>query len=201
MLEDFKKFIFRGNVIDLAVAVVIGAAFSVVIDSLVSNILMPIIGIVGGKPSFDDYTITINKSVIKWGSFVTDVVNFVIIAAAIFVAIKAFERLQDMRRRGGEDVTDEPLTVEGELLTEDPRSAPRPADTRSAIEPRGPGQPGRLTAHRVCGGCRYQRFRRLARSLRSVWSGSTPSRTARHSSSRGYMAGRSSGRKRLSLAR
>src|SRR6478609_8265228 len=118
VLEDFKKFIFRGNVIDLAVAVIIGAAFSVVVNSLVQNILMPIIGIVGGKPSFDDYTITINKSVIKWGSFVTSVVNFVIIAAAIFVTIKAFERLQDMRRRGDEPVTDEPLTVEGALPTE-----------------------------------------------------------------------------------
>ena len=143
MLEDFKKFIFRGNVIDLAVAVIIGAAFTVVVQSLVNNILMPIIGIVGGKPSFDDYTITINKSVIRWGSFLTDVVNFVIIAAAIFVAIKSFERLQNMRRRGSEEVTNEPLTVEGELLTEirdllrGQRPPNAPASPGTPISPEG----------------------------------------------------------------
>jgi large conductance mechanosensitive channel len=118
MLDAFKKFILRGNVIDLAVAVVIGVAFNAVIQSLVRNILMPIIGIIGGKPSFDDYFFTVNESAIRWGSFLTDVINFIIIAAAVFVAVKAFERLQDMRRTGQEDVTDEPLTVEGELLTE-----------------------------------------------------------------------------------
>lgn len=118
MLEDFKKFILRGNVIDLAVAVIIGAAFNAVVQSLVKNILMPIIGIIGGKPTFDDYFFTVNKSAIRWGSFVTDVVNFVIIAAAIFVAVKAFEKLQMRRKEGEEEVTAEPLTVEGELLTE-----------------------------------------------------------------------------------
>ena len=65
MLQDFNKFILRGNVIDLAVAVIIGAAFGAVVTSLVQNILMPIIGIVGGKPTFDDYFFTINKSQIS----------------------------------------------------------------------------------------------------------------------------------------
>ncbi len=118
MLSDFKKFILRGNVIDLAVAVVIGAAFNAVVQSLVKNILMPIIGIIGGKPTFDDYFFTVNKSAIRWGSFVTDLVNFMMIAAAIFVAVKAFEKLQQRRKTGKEPVTNEPLTVEGELLTE-----------------------------------------------------------------------------------
>jgi large conductance mechanosensitive channel len=118
MRQDFKKFILRGNVIDLAVAVIIGAAFGTVIQSMVKNILMPILGIVGGKPSFDDYFFTVNKSAIRWGSFLTDVVNFLIIAAAIFVAVKAFESLQRRRKGGEEEVADEPLTVEGELLTE-----------------------------------------------------------------------------------
>lgn len=138
MLQDFKKFILRGNVIDLAVAVVIGAAFNAVIQSLVKNILMPIIGIVGGKPTFDDYFFTVNKSAIRWGSFVTDVVNFIIIAAAIFVAVKAFEKLQERRKEGAEEVADEPLTVEGELLTEirDLLRGQRPAGT-----PTSPGTP------------------------------------------------------------
>ncbi len=118
MLQDFKKFILRGNVIDLAVAVIIGAAFNAVVQSMVKNILMPIIGIVGGKPTFDDYFFTVNKSAIRWGSFLTDVVNFLVISAAIFVAVKAFEKLQARRKEGEEEVADEPLTVEGELLTE-----------------------------------------------------------------------------------
>ncbi|CAN5529421.1 large-conductance mechanosensitive channel protein MscL [soil metagenome] len=119
MLQEFKKFLLRGNVIDLAVAVVIGAAFKAVIDSLVKNILMPIIGIIGGEPSFDAYKITINDSQIRWGTFVTAVVSFVIIAAALFVAIKSFEKLQNLRKTAA-DVDDgpEPLTVSEELLAE-----------------------------------------------------------------------------------
>ena len=70
MLKDFKAFLLRGNVMELAIAVVIGVAFKAIIDSLVADIVMPIIGIVGGKPSFDEYTITINDSVIRWGASV-----------------------------------------------------------------------------------------------------------------------------------
>lgn len=118
MLEDFKKFIMKGNVIDLAVAVVIGVAFAAVIDAFVSNIIMPIIGIIGGKPSFDEFTITINKSVILWGSFVTALVNFLIIAAAIFMAVKGLEKMQNMRKTAA-DVEEVPeLSVSEELLSE-----------------------------------------------------------------------------------
>lgn len=118
MLEDFKKFILKGNVVDLAVAVVIGVAFAAVIDAFVSNIIMPIIGIIGGKPSFDEFTITINKSVIMWGSFVTALVNFLIIAAAIFMAVKGLEKMQNMRKTAA-DVEEVPeLSVSEELLSE-----------------------------------------------------------------------------------
>ena len=119
MLQEFKKFILRGNVLDLAVAVVIGAAFKAVVDALVESIVMPIIGIVGGKPSFDAYTITINDSVIKWGTFVTAVVSFLIIAATLFVVIKSFERLQSLRKQAADtEEQNEPLTVGEELLAE-----------------------------------------------------------------------------------
>lgn len=117
MLQEFKKFILRGNVIDLAVAVVIGVAFKAVIDSLVANIVMPIVGIIGGEPSFDEYTVTINNSVIRWGTFVTAVVSFVIIVAALFVTIKAFEKLQNLRKSDEKEIND-PLTVGEELLVE-----------------------------------------------------------------------------------
>ena len=118
MLQEFKKFILRGNVIDLAVAVVIGVAFKAVIDSLVANIVMPIVGIIGGKPSFDEYSVTINHSVILWGTFLTAVVSFVIIVAALFVTIKAFEKLQNLRKSGAVEEINDPLTVGEELLVE-----------------------------------------------------------------------------------
>ena len=119
MLEDFKKFIMRGNVLDLAVAVVIGVAFKAVIDAFVGGIVMPIIGIIGGKPSFDSYFITINHSQIRWGTFLTTLVGFFIIAASLFVMIRSFEALQARRRSGEDDATTaEPLTVGEELLTE-----------------------------------------------------------------------------------
>ena len=116
MLKDFKAFLLRGNVMELAIAVVIGVAFKAIIDSLVADIVMPIIGIVGGQPSFDEYTITINDSVIRWGAFATEVVSFVVIAAALFVIMKGIEKVQQLRKEAGEEP--ESLTVEGELLTE-----------------------------------------------------------------------------------
>ncbi len=120
MLDEFKKFILRGNVLDLAIAVVIGAAFKTVIDGFVQFIIMPIIGIIGGKPSFDDYTLTVNDSIIRWGSFLTVLVSFLIIAASLFVVIKSFEALQNRRKSGEEsaEAEPEPMTIGEELLTE-----------------------------------------------------------------------------------
>ena len=117
-VNDFKKFLMRGNVVDLAVAVIIGVAFNAVVQSLVNNILMPIIGAIFGKPSFADLTFKIGDGVVRYGQFITDVINFVIIAFAVFVAVKAFETLQNLRRRG--DVAEDPeeLTDEALLLTE-----------------------------------------------------------------------------------
>lgn len=87
LASEFKDFIMRGNVVDLAVAVVIGVAFGLVINALVNDIIMPIIGILGGKPTFDQYYWTINHSQILVGSFLTAVVSFLIIAAAIFFLV------------------------------------------------------------------------------------------------------------------
>ncbi|MBA3280638.1 MAG: large conductance mechanosensitive channel protein MscL [Acidimicrobiia bacterium] len=132
MFREFKKFLLRGNILDLAVAVVIGVAFNTVIQSLVQNVVMPIIGIVGGKPSFDEYTITVNDSVIRWGTFVTAVVSFVIIAGALFVAIRAFEKLQTLRRSAADvDEAPVPLTVGEELL----------AEIRDLLRAQGPSSP------------------------------------------------------------
>ena len=120
MLADFKKFILRGNVIDLAVAVVIGAAFGVVVKSFLDNILMQFIGGLFGKTSFNNAMIVHNARgtvvYLRIGAFLSDVVNFLVIGFALFLVIKAAEKLQSMRKSGEEEV--ESLTDEAALLTE-----------------------------------------------------------------------------------
>jgi large conductance mechanosensitive channel len=87
MLKGFRDFISRGNVVDLAVAVVIGAAFSAIVTSLVRDLITPIIAAVGGQPDFSDLFFTINGSRFMYGSFVNAVISFVIIAAAIYFLV------------------------------------------------------------------------------------------------------------------
>jgi large conductance mechanosensitive channel len=108
MFEDFKKFALRGNVVDLAVGVIIGAAFGAIVNSLVGDIIMPAIGAVSGGLDFSNHFIRLSPNVtadtlaeakkqgavLAWGNFLTIVVNFLIIAFVLFVAIKAVTRLQ-----------------------------------------------------------------------------------------------------------
>jgi large conductance mechanosensitive channel len=84
MIKGFKDFLLRGNIVELAVAFVMGLAFAAVINSLVENLLMPVIAMVIGKPDFSDLTFTINDAVFRYGAFLTDVIQFVAIAAAVF---------------------------------------------------------------------------------------------------------------------
>jgi large conductance mechanosensitive channel len=84
MLKEFRDFIFRGNIVELAVAFVMGLAFAAVVNSLVNNLLMPVIAMLIGKPDFSDLTFTINDAVFRYGAFITDVIQFVAIAAAVF---------------------------------------------------------------------------------------------------------------------
>ena len=97
----------RGNVLDLAVAVVIGIAFNAVVNSLVNDVIMQVIAAIVGKPNFNSLTFTINGGIIYYGRFLTALVNFLIIAATLFVVIKAFEELQKRRRREGEDTAED----------------------------------------------------------------------------------------------
>lgn len=87
MLKDFKKFIMRGNMVELAVAVVIGTAFGAVVNALVQKLIMPLIAAIVGKPSFDDLTFTLHHSIIYYGSFLTALLNFAIVAAAVFFMV------------------------------------------------------------------------------------------------------------------
>ena len=98
-MDEFKTFILRGNMVDLAVAVVIGAAFGAVVTSLVADVIMPLIGAFGGKPSFDQYYWVINGSQIKIGTFITALVAFVILAAVVFfLVVKPVNWLMSRRK-------------------------------------------------------------------------------------------------------
>jgi large conductance mechanosensitive channel len=102
LLGDFKKFLFRGNVVDLAVAVVVGTAFAALVKALVSDILTPIIAMIFGKPNFEDLSFTINGSHFLYGDFLNALITFVSIAAAVFFfAVEPINRL--MERRAEED--------------------------------------------------------------------------------------------------
>ncbi|HYY63228.1 MAG TPA: large conductance mechanosensitive channel protein MscL [Gaiellaceae bacterium] len=87
MLKEFRDFLFRGNIIELAVAFVMGVAFAAVVNSLVNNLVTPVIAMIIGRPDFSNLTFTINDAVYRYGAFLTDVIKFVAIAAAVFFFI------------------------------------------------------------------------------------------------------------------
>jgi large conductance mechanosensitive channel len=87
MLKEFRDFLFRGNIVELAVAFVMGLAFAAVVNSLVNNLLMPVIAMLIGKPDFSQLTFTVNDAVFRYGAFITDVIQLVAIAAAVFVFV------------------------------------------------------------------------------------------------------------------
>ena len=94
MLKEFREFAIRGNVMDLAVAVIIGGAFGKIITSLVSDVLMPVIGLVLGGVNFSELSITVGAAVIKWGAFVQSIIDFIIIAFVIFMLVRAMNRMK-----------------------------------------------------------------------------------------------------------
>jgi large conductance mechanosensitive channel len=117
LLKDFRAFLMRGNVLDLAVAVIIGIAFNAVINSLVNDVIMQIVAAIVGKPNFNDLTFDIGNGIIYYGKFLIALVNFLVIAATLFVIIRTFEELQKRRRMTGE-VAQEELSDEAVLLAE-----------------------------------------------------------------------------------
>lgn len=93
-IDEFKAFAMKGNVIDLAVAVVIGAAFGKIVSSLVDNIITPLIGLVMGGVDLTGYAYVVGDAVVTYGAFLQAVIDFVIVALVIFMVIKAISRLQ-----------------------------------------------------------------------------------------------------------
>ncbi len=100
MLGELKDFLFRGNIVELAVAFVIGIAFAAVVNSLVENLVMPAVAMIIGKPDFSGLTLTVNDAVFRYGAFITDVIQFVAIAAAVFFfVVKPVQAMLERRRR------------------------------------------------------------------------------------------------------
>ena len=135
-LSEFKKFAMKGNVVDMAVGVVIGAAFGKIVSSLVDDLIMPLVGVATGGINFTDYKIVLQKAVmdgaevikpevtLNWGTWVQTIVNFLIVAFSIFVAIKFMNRLrkrkdlEDEAEAATADAAVEAPTKDQELLTE-----------------------------------------------------------------------------------
>ena len=134
ILKEFRAFILRGNVIDLAVAVVIGAAFTAVVNALVKDLLTPIIAAIFGKPSFDDLTFTINGAEFFYGSFLTALLTFVLIAAAVFFFVVKPVNFLMARLRTGPDV-ESPTRGCPECLSQIPVGASRCAFCTSEVAP------------------------------------------------------------------
>jgi len=125
MLEGFRKFIMRGNVADLAVAVVIGGAFTLVVNSLVDDVINPILAAIIGKPDFSDLTITIRDSTIKYGSFITAIINFLLVAAAIYFFIIVPMNKMTARLQAGQGTPDPDTKQCPECLSTIPIAATR----------------------------------------------------------------------------
>lgn len=100
---EFKKFIMRGNVIDLAVGVIIGGAFQAIVSSLVEDIVTPLLGIILGKVDFSNLAVMIGDASIKYGKFITAVINFFIMAIVIFVIVKMINDVSDRLNKKTED--------------------------------------------------------------------------------------------------
>ena len=119
MFKEFKKFISRGNVMDLAVGVIIGGAFSAIVTSLVDNIISPLLGIILGGIDFSGLQITVLDANIKYGVFIQNVIDFLIKAFCLFIIVKAVNKVdQALKKNKEEEAKKEETPADVKLLTE-----------------------------------------------------------------------------------
>ena len=117
MLKEFKDFVMRGSLIELAVAFVIGVAFAALINSFVTNLVMPVVAMIIGKPDFSGLTFTINDAVYRYGAFITDAITFVATAAAIFFfVVKPINAMKSRRAAPEEEAVPDDERRHQELL-------------------------------------------------------------------------------------
>lgn len=122
MLKEFKKFISRGNVVDLAVGVIIGGAFGKIVSSLVNDILMPIIGVIIGGVDFSNLVLKVGNAKIAYGMFIQNVIDFLIIAFCVFMFVKIINKLSNLTKKEEEQkeekITETELSVLKEIREE-----------------------------------------------------------------------------------
>ncbi|AFQ59488.1 MULTISPECIES: large conductance mechanosensitive channel protein MscL [Bacillaceae] len=117
MWNEFKAFAMRGNIVDLAIGVVIGGAFGKIVTSLVNDIIMPLVGLLLGGLDFSGLSFTFGDAVVKYGSFIQTIVNFLIISFSIFIVIRTLNGLR-RKKEAEEEAAEEAVDAQEELLKE-----------------------------------------------------------------------------------
>ncbi len=133
VLKEFKDFVLRGNVLDLAVAIVIGAAFTAVVNSLVRDVLTPFVTAITGRNTFGDLTFTLHGSVFAYGNFLNQVISFVITAAAVFFFV--VKPINHLMQRLGRLPEETPVRDCPDCLSQVPAAATRCAQCTSPLTP------------------------------------------------------------------
>lgn len=121
ILKEFKEFIARGNVVDLAVGVIVGSAFGKIVTSLVNDILMPIIGVILGGIDFTNLTLKFNDATIYYGNFIQNVIDFLIVAFCIFIFVKAINAITEKAKKKEEKKEKTPVKSDEVILLEEIR--------------------------------------------------------------------------------
>lgn len=128
MLKEFKKFALKGNIVDMAIGVVIGGAFQKIVNSLVNDIIMPAISVLTGKVDFSDMVFTVGNASIKYGNFITTVVDFLIIAFSIFIVMKYINKLNRIKEIG--DLAASKLDKKGKYIKHKEEEEPKEPETK-----------------------------------------------------------------------
>ncbi len=133
MLKEFKEFALKGNIMDMAIGVVIGGAFQKIVNSLVNDIIMPAISVLTGKVDFSDMVFTVGNASIKYGNFITTIVDFLIIAFSIFLVVKYLNKLNKLKELG--DLAANKLDKDGKFIKHKEAVPEEPKEPETKICP------------------------------------------------------------------
>ena len=133
MLKEFKEFALKGNIMDMAIGVVIGGAFQKIVNSLVNDIIMPAISVLTGKVDFTDMVLTFGNASIKYGNFITTIVDFLIIAFSIFLVVKYLNKLNKLKELG--DLAASKLDKDGKFIKNKEHDVEEPKEPETKVCP------------------------------------------------------------------
>ena len=133
MLKEFKEFALKGNIMDMAVGVVIGGAFQKIVNSLVNDIIMPAISVLTGNVDFSDMVFTVGNASIKYGNFITTIVDFLIIAFSIFLVVKYINKLNKIKELG--DLAASKIDKDGKFIKHKEKQVEEPKEPVTKVCP------------------------------------------------------------------